>query len=109
MMVVYAIKSGRWSDPSIWNTGELPKRNFIVSANGNEVVIDMDVRLGKGRLTTRAYPPGQSGGRFIILPGIKVRCAAIECETPDKPIVSIIFNNCELETDHGSSLCSKKR
>lgn len=45
MPIVYAVKSGSWSDPTVWNTGTLPTasddvypNNFIVDINGNFTV-----------------------------------------------------------------------
>lgn len=43
--VVVAVKSGNWSDPTVWNTGRLPESTDQVFANGFTVTIDQDVTV----------------------------------------------------------------
>lgn len=103
-VIVYAVRDGRWSDPATWNTGELPRRGWIVVANGHTVTIDVNVSLGRGRLSTREHPPGRPGGRFVILPGVRVRCSAIEWDERAEPIVSAWRRDSD-----GGGVCGQKR
>jgi len=45
MANVYAIKTGNWSDTTLWNTGTLPTSADDVYANGFTVTIDQDVTV----------------------------------------------------------------
>jgi len=67
MANVWAIKSGNWSDTTVWNTGALPGNGDIVAANGYTVTINMDL--------VGSYAPaaiqtsnigGTAGGGFVI-------------------------------------------
>ncbi|GIW59030.1 MAG: hypothetical protein KatS3mg087_0096 [Patescibacteria group bacterium] len=67
MANVWAVKSGNWSDTTVWNTGALPGNGDTVAANGYTVTIDMDL--------VGSYAPaaiqtsnigGTAGGGFVI-------------------------------------------
>lgn len=45
MAIVKAVKSGSWSDPTLWNTGILPADVDDVYSNGYTVEIDQDVTV----------------------------------------------------------------
>jgi hypothetical protein len=40
MATVYAVKTGNWSDTTVWNTGALPTSADIVYSNNYIVTID---------------------------------------------------------------------
>jgi hypothetical protein len=62
MANVYAVKSGNWSDVTVWNTGALPTSADDVFANAFTVVIDQDVTVLSIRTTAQA--PAVAGGGF---------------------------------------------
>ena len=68
MALVYAVKNGNWSDPTVWNTGSLPGNEDDVYTNGKTVTIDIDL-IGQYRpkaLYARNPGDGTSGGYFIV-------------------------------------------
>lgn len=40
-----AIASGNWSDPAIWDAGQLPRVDDVVASNGFTVTIDQTVTV----------------------------------------------------------------
>jgi hypothetical protein len=55
MANVYAVKTGNWSDPTVWNTGELPTpdddvyaNNFTVTINTSPMVLSISNRAATG-------------------------------------------------------------
>jgi hypothetical protein len=64
MANVYAIKTGNWSDPTVWNTGALPTSADDVFANGFTVTIDQTVNVLSIRTT--AASPAIAGGGFLL-------------------------------------------
>lgn len=45
MANVYAVKSGNWSDPTVWNTGALPTSADDVFANNFRVIVDVSATV----------------------------------------------------------------
>jgi len=64
MANVYAIKSGNWSDPTVWNTGTLPTSSDDVRSGTFTVTVDQDVAVLSLRNT--ALAPAGSGGTFSV-------------------------------------------
>ena len=71
MAIVYAVKTGNWSDTTVWNTGALPTsaddvypNTFVVTINQNITVKSLD-----NRATTGVTAGGQftMGGSFNIV------------------------------------------
>lgn len=70
MANVYAVKTGNWSDTTVWNTGQLPTSSDDVYANGYSVTIDTNVSVRSIR-TFDAY----MGGYFAIDSSKTVSCS----------------------------------
>jgi hypothetical protein len=64
-MQVFAIKSGNWSDPTIWCYQVVPSAEDTVYSAGKDIVIDTDIACSL--ITTDSPIEGQfSGGTFIL-------------------------------------------
>jgi len=72
MANVYAVKSGDWSDETVWNTGALPTSADDVFANTFTVTIDQNVTVLSIR-NTSATGISQGGG-FILNGELIVTC-----------------------------------
>jgi hypothetical protein len=72
MANVYAIKTGNWSDPTVWNTGALPTSADDVFSNNFTVTIDQNVNVLSIRNT--AQSPAVAGGGFVISSSTTVTC-----------------------------------
>lgn len=70
MANVYAVKTGNWSDVTVWNTGALPTSADDVFSNSYTVTIDQDVTVLSIRNT--AASPAVAGGGFILNGGITI-------------------------------------
>jgi hypothetical protein len=70
MANVTAVKTGNWSDPTVWNTGALPTSADDVFSNGFDVTIDQNVTV----LSIRQSSPANttSRGTFILTNGVVV-------------------------------------
>ena len=79
MAVINALKSGNWSDPSVWPNNTLPGLNDEVHANGFSVTLNINVTAAE--LTTAAKNGGGAGGGFILNNNINVRAAIISGTT----------------------------
>jgi hypothetical protein len=75
MANVYAIKSGNWSDTTVWNTGILPTTVDIVRPNGFTVVINQDITVSE--LRSDASSPAVGGGTFDIYTNCIINCTTI--------------------------------
>lgn len=64
MANVYAVKTGNWSDITLWNTGALPTSSDDVFSNTYTVTIDQDITVLSLRNT--AQTPAVAGGGFIL-------------------------------------------
>lgn len=69
MALRYAVATGNWSNPAIWNGGTLPGVGDEVRANGFTVTIDQDIDVE--RITNAAGAPAVEGGSFAVasIPG----------------------------------------
>lgn len=74
MAIVFATKTGNWSDPTLWNTGALPTQaddvysnNFFVTINVSPTVLSIDNASTTGVA---------AGGRFEPTNGITLTCTA---------------------------------
>lgn len=65
-MIRYATVAGNFSDAAIWDGGaSIPASGDYVYANGYAVVLDADVNIGSGTLSTEVCPTtGIGGGSF---------------------------------------------
>lgn len=72
MANVYAVKSGNWSDTTVWNTSALPTSADDVFANGFTVTIDQNVTVLSIRTT--AASPAVAGGGFICSTSNTINC-----------------------------------
>lgn len=70
MANVYAVKTGNWSDPTVWNTGALPSPADDVFSNNFTVTIDQNVSVLSIR--NRAASPAVAGGGFVISSAVTV-------------------------------------
>ena len=71
MAVINALKSGNWSDPSVWPNNTAPGLNDEVHANGFTVTLNINVTVAE--LTTAAKNGGGAGGGFTLNNNITVR------------------------------------
>jgi len=72
MAIVTAVKSGNWSDPTVWSTGSLPQMGDTARPGAYAVVIDQNVDLGEGALEGT---PGATGYFRVNVPEIEIRCS----------------------------------
>jgi hypothetical protein len=68
MANVYAVKSGDWSDPTVWNTGVLPTSADDVYSNGYTVSVDISSTVIS--VSNSAASPIVAGGFFDLLDGV---------------------------------------
>jgi len=57
---VTAVKTGNWSDPTVWDSGSLPQTGDTVCSGAYTVTIDQDVNIGTGTIK------GTSSGHFEV-------------------------------------------
>jgi hypothetical protein len=92
MANITAVKSGNWSDPTVWSSGALPTAADDVYANTFNVTIDQDVTV----LSIRRSSPSSnsSGGTFILTNGITVNATSggFQSNGPQGSGGFIIFN-----------------
>jgi hypothetical protein len=72
MANVRAVKSGNWSDTTVWSTGALPTTADDVYANNFTVTIDQDVTVLTLRTTSATGI--SAGGGFVISTSVTVTC-----------------------------------
>lgn len=70
MANVYAVKTGNWSDTTVWNTGALPTSADDVYSNTYTVTIDQDITVLSIRNT--AATDITIGGTYILNGGVTV-------------------------------------
>jgi hypothetical protein len=68
MANVYAVKSGNWSDTTVWNTGALPTTADDVYSNNFTVTVDQNITVLS--LRNGAATPIVAGGTFALADGI---------------------------------------
>lgn len=64
-MNVKAIKTGAWSDPTVWNTGALPTSVDDVYANGYTITITNDITVASIRNSADSGSGVVAGGGFL--------------------------------------------
>jgi hypothetical protein len=74
MANITAVKSGNWSDPTVWSSGALPTAADDVFANAFNVTIDQNVTVLSIRQSSPAS--GTVGGTFILSNGITVNATS---------------------------------
>lgn len=62
MANVYAVKTGNWSDTTVWNTGALPASIDAVFSNGFTVTVDGTFTVAS--ISNQAQSPAVAGGVF---------------------------------------------
>ena len=67
MAIVYAVKTGNWSDTTVWNTGALPTSADDVYANGFTVTINQNIAVVS--LNTTLAVGVLNGGSFSFAAG----------------------------------------
>ena len=58
----YAVATGDWSNPAIWDGGTLPQAGDVVRPNGFVVTINQNINVNE--LTNNASAPAVAGGSF---------------------------------------------
>lgn len=74
MAIVRAVKSGNWSDPTVWNTGALPTSADDVYSNTFTVTIDISPTVLS--ISNEATTGVTAGGFFVPTNGITLTCTA---------------------------------
>jgi hypothetical protein len=64
MAIVYAVKTGNWSDTTVWNTGALPTSADDVYSNNFTVTVNQDITVKS--LDNRATTGVTAGGQFTM-------------------------------------------
>lgn len=79
MANVFAVKSGNWSDPTVWNTGALPTSDDNVYSNTFTVTIDISPTVLSIRNSAVTGPPTivAGGGFTIATPGVTLTANVI--------------------------------
>ena len=80
MANVYAVKTGNWSDPTVWNTGSLPTSADDVFSNNFTVTIDQNVNVLSIRNT--AQSPAVAGGGYSITGNFTITAPNLIKSTP---------------------------
>jgi hypothetical protein len=76
MAIVYATKSGNWSDTTVWDTGALPTEADDVRSNTYTVVIDVsDTVLS---VSNKVDSPAAAGGSFTLANGVTLTVTAAQ-------------------------------
>lgn len=72
MANVYAVKTGNWSDTTVWNTGALPTSADDVFSNNFTVTVNISPTI---KTVTNASASGiVSGGSFVLSNGVNLTC-----------------------------------
>jgi len=75
MSNVYAIKSGSWSDTTVWNTGVLPTASDDVYANSYTITMNQDTNISSLRNT--ASGSIVTGGTFLITSSVLITASLV--------------------------------
>lgn len=74
----YAVASGNWSNPAIWDGGILPSSTSVVRPNGFTVTINQNITVNE--LRNDASGPAVAGGSFVLTGNHTVNIAvSIQC------------------------------
>lgn len=87
MALLFATKSGLWTDPTVWNTNTVPTTADIVYADGRTVLIN-SVSASANIITTSQRPGGSPGGRFHINNGVSLSANILSGST-----AVLVFNS----------------
>ena len=74
MAIVYATKTGNWSDTTVWNTGALPTSADDVYSSNFTVTIDTNINVQSLSNAGASGVPGVSGTFIVSANGISVTC-----------------------------------
>jgi hypothetical protein len=80
MANVYAVKSGNWSDVTVWNTGALPAAIDNVFSNNFTVTIDGTFVVAS--ISNLASSPAVTGGGFLLNSGADLTASISLSSTP---------------------------
>jgi hypothetical protein len=75
MAIVRAVKTGVWSDVTVWNTGALPTSSDDVYSNTFTVTIDVSPTVLS--IQNRSTTGVTAGGGFITTNGITITCTGV--------------------------------
>lgn len=67
MAIVYAVKSGNWSDPTVWNTGSLPAAGDDVRSNTFTITVDGNYTVLTVSNKSETSPVVSMGGSFSLI------------------------------------------
>jgi hypothetical protein len=73
MATRYAVASGSWSNPAIWDGGTLPTSSDDVFSNNRTVIIDQDITAITLRNISNVSPAITQGGSFVVSGGSGTR------------------------------------
>lgn len=76
MAIVYAVKSGNWSDTTVWNTGALPTASDDVRSNNFTVAVDGNYTVLTVSNKSETSPVVTAGGTFTLNNGVTLTCTA---------------------------------
>ena len=92
MALRYAISSGNWSDPAIWDGGTLPTEADDVFANNRNITIDGTFTVITIRNTSNASPAITSGGQFRFANGGNLTCTSLNSILAGSSSAVLSFN-----------------
>lgn len=75
----YAVATGNWSNPAIWDGGTLPTSADTVRPNNFTVTIDQNITVLE--LFNNASAPAVSGGGFVLQDGFIINATTIRANT----------------------------
>jgi len=75
MANVFAVKSGSWSDPTVWSTGALPTSADDVYSNTFTVTVDISTTVSS--ISNTSALGVTAGGTFVPTNGITLTCTAV--------------------------------
>jgi len=91
MAIRYAVATGNWSNPAIWNGGTLPTIGDDVFSNTFSVTVDQNINVNKLTNAANAVPAISANGRFIPNNGITIQ-ANLEPASISTRLVEVLAN-----------------
>jgi hypothetical protein len=105
MAIVRAVKSGNWSDPTVWNTGALPTSADDVYSNTFTVTIDVSPTVLS--ISNAAATGVTAGGGFAISAnGITLTCTATNGIIGPPQGTSVPVLTCSVTTNQTTTITS---